>query len=193
MQFVVTLDETKTDIIKYLSKYKHKFNISFTFFNPLESELPGSLRSAEHLFGEYNLVLLPDTIIQLKQGTDIIDIVYKNLNISQLSFFYKSETSYEILKAGGALNVIDSQVYDYVDKPQINLERFNAHWCALAFKQEIFDTFFKVFKCFYEPNCVLPCISETIIYKATAIEVDNFIDLGTWDNIYKQICSTYVY
>jgi NDP-sugar pyrophosphorylase family protein len=184
VHFVVTINETKTDIIKYLSKYKHKFNISFTFLNPHESELPGSIWSAKHLFGEYNLVLLPDTIIQLKHGADIIDIVHKNLELTYLSFFYKNETSHEILKGGGALHVINNEVRDYEDKPQTNISRFNAHWCGLAFKQEAFDTFFNTFKCFYESGCNLPCIAETIIYKAKAIEVDSYSDLGTWENIY---------
>ena len=34
VEFVITLNENKTDILKYLSRYKSRFNISFTFFNP---------------------------------------------------------------------------------------------------------------------------------------------------------------
>ena len=32
VQFVITMTEDKTDLVKYLSKYKHRFNISFYFF-----------------------------------------------------------------------------------------------------------------------------------------------------------------
>ena len=80
VQFVITLTEDKTDLIKYLSKYKHRFNISFTFFNPSETEYTGSLKSAKHLFGEKNIVLLPDTYLRLKESDDIIDLV-NNLSL----------------------------------------------------------------------------------------------------------------
>ena len=77
VQFIVTLTEDKTDIIRYLSRYKSRFNISFTFFNPKETEYTGSIKSAKHLFGEKNIVLLPDTYLKLKESDDIIDLVGK--------------------------------------------------------------------------------------------------------------------
>ena len=58
VEFVITLNENKTELVKYLSRYKSRFNISFTFFNPAETEYTGSIKSAKHLFGEKNLVLL---------------------------------------------------------------------------------------------------------------------------------------
>ena len=73
MQFIVTLTEDKTDIIRYLSRYKSRFNISFTFFNPKETEYTGSIKSAKHLFGEKNIVLLPDTYLKLKESDDFIE------------------------------------------------------------------------------------------------------------------------
>ena len=39
VEFVVVINEYKTEIIEYLSKYKDKYNISFTFQNPNELEL----------------------------------------------------------------------------------------------------------------------------------------------------------
>ena len=58
IHFVITLTENKVELINYLSKYKTKFNISFTFFNPAEKEFTGSLKSAKHLFSQKNLVIL---------------------------------------------------------------------------------------------------------------------------------------
>ena len=66
VEFVIIINEEKTEIIKYLSKYKHKFNISFTFQNPDEFEYTGAIKSAKHLFGDDNIVLLPDTILRPK-------------------------------------------------------------------------------------------------------------------------------
>ena len=33
VEFVITLNENKTELVKYLSRYKSRFNISFTYFN----------------------------------------------------------------------------------------------------------------------------------------------------------------
>ena len=95
VQFVVTLTEDKTDIIKYLSRYKSRFNISFTFFNPAETEYTGSIKSAKHLFGEKNLVLLPDTYLKLKSSQDIVNLVSESLNETGFTFFYKKENNKE--------------------------------------------------------------------------------------------------
>ena len=61
VEFVVTLTDQKTEFIEYLSRYKTRFNISFTFFNLQRQSIQDQLKVLEHLFGEKNLVLLPDT------------------------------------------------------------------------------------------------------------------------------------
>ena len=62
VEFVVVINEDKTDLIKYLARYKDRYNITFVFQNPSEKEYTGAIKSAYHVFGEHNLVLLPDTI-----------------------------------------------------------------------------------------------------------------------------------
>ena len=58
VEFVVIINEEKTEIIKYLAKYKSHFNVSFTYQNPAELEYTGAIKSAKHLFGKQNIVLL---------------------------------------------------------------------------------------------------------------------------------------
>ena len=57
VQFVVVINENKTDIVGYLSKYKERFNISFTYQNPFEYEYTGAIKSAKHLFTEHNVIV----------------------------------------------------------------------------------------------------------------------------------------
>ena len=71
VEFIVNINEEKTEIIKYLSKYKDRYNISFTYQNPNEIEYTGAIKSAKHLFGENNIVLLPDTILTLAEGVNL--------------------------------------------------------------------------------------------------------------------------
>lgn len=186
VEFVVTLNENKIDIVKYLSRYKHRFNISFTYFNPLETEYTGSIKSAKHLFGEKNLVLLPDTFLKLKSSNNILETLNNSLNETGFTFFFKKETNPEMLKTKGALLISDkNQVIDYEDKPQENVERFNAFWCSFAFRKRVFDSSIKFMeKTTLRHRFLVDEIKTTSLYNSTGIEVEEYIDLGTWKQIY---------
>jgi len=183
------LNEHKTEIVKYLSRYKHRFNISFTYFNPTETEYTGSIKSAKHLFGEKNLVLLPDTFLKMKTSDDILDLVNNSLNETGFTFFFKRENNPEMLKTKGALVISDdNQVLDYEDKPQENIDRFNAFWCAFAFRKRVFDSCIEFMeKSTLNHRLLVDEIKNTPLYNSRAIEVDEYIDLGTWEQIYKFI------
>lgn len=187
VEFVITLNENKTDLVKYLSRYKHRYNVSFTYFNPTETEYTGSIKSAKHLFGEKNLVLLPDTYLKLKTSEDILKLVDNSLNETGFTFFYKKEKDPSMLKTKGALVISnDNQVLDYEDKPQENLDRFNAFWCSFAFRKRVFDSCIEFMeKSTLNHRLLVDEIKNTPIYNSKAIEVDQYIDLGTWEQIYK--------
>lgn len=189
VEFVVTLNEKKTELIKYLSRYKNRFDISFTFFNPMETEYTGSIKSARHLFGEKNLVLLPDTFLKLKSSQDIMTLVDDSLNETGFTFFFKRETDSDMLKTKGSLLIDkDFLVQEYEDKPQENFDRFNAFWTAFAFRKRVFDNCIEFMeKSTLNHRLLVGEIQNTSIYKSKAIEVDDYVDLGTWDQIYKWI------
>ena len=187
VEFVITLNENKTELIKYLSRYKSRYNISFTFFNPAETEYTGSIKSAKHLFGEKNLVLLPDTFMKLKSSQDIVNLVSDSLNETGFTFFFKRERSELMLRTKGALSIDDDNlVQEYEDKPQENVDRFNSFWTAFAFRKHVFDNCIEFMeKSTLKHRPLVREIERTPIYKSKAIEVDDYVDLGTWDQIYK--------
>ena len=189
VEFVITLNENKTEILKYLSRYKSRFNISFTFFNPTETEYTGSIKSAKHLFGEKNLVLLPDTFLRLKSSQDIVKLVSDSLNETGFTFFFKKETDSDMLKTKGSLYIDDDNlVQEYEDKPQDDMNKFNAFWTAFAFRKRVFDSCIEFMeKSTLKHRLLVGEIKNTPIYKSKAIEVDDYVDLGTWDQINKFI------
>lgn len=189
VEFVITINEKKIDLIEYLSKYKDRFNISFTFFNPNEIEYTGSIKSAKHLFGDKNLVLLPDTFLKMKSHEDIVDIISNSLFETGFTFFYKKESNPNMLKTKGALLISDDGfVLDYTDKPENNYKNYNAFWTAFAFKKRVFDTCIEFMeKSTLRHKVLIDEIQKTPIYKSKAIEVSQYIDLGTWSEIYKFI------
>ena len=141
VEFVITLNENKTELVKYLSRYKSRYNISFTFFNPAETEYTGSIKSAKHLFGEKNLVLLPDTFMKLKSSQDIVNLVSDSLNETGFTFFFKREIDNDMLKTKGSLWIDENNlVQEYEDKPQEDINRFNAFWTAFAFPEREYLT-----------------------------------------------------
>ncbi len=187
VQFVITLNENKTELVKYLSRYKSRFDISFTFFNPAETEYTGSIKSAKHLFGEKNLVLLPDTFLKMKSSQDIVNLVSDSLNETGFTFFYKKENDHGMLRTKGSLSIDENNlVQEYEDKPQENLDNFNAFWTAFAFRKRVFDNCIEFMeKSTLKHRLLVGEIKNTPIYKSKAIEVEDYVDLGTWEQIYK--------
>ncbi len=153
--------------------------------NPNEKEYTGAIKSASHLFGEYNLVLLPDTIMKLKNGGDLFDLVKTSLTETGFTFLFKDEVDKEVLKTKGALNVDDEKIVkNYEDKPQTNLEQFNAFWCAFAFRRRAFKTCMDFMeKSTLKQQVENTEIQATPIYNSKAIDVEDYIDLGTWEEI----------
>ena len=189
VEFVVVINEHKLELISYLAKYKDKFNISFTFQNPNELEYTGAIKSAKHLFGEYNIVMLPDTLMKLKPNEDLYTLVQNSLLETGFTFLYKKEHNADILKTKGALFVSpENTIIDYQDKPQEDLTTFNAFWCAFAFRKRTFDVCMN----FMEKSTLnlktnQREIEQTPIFGSKGIEVLDYIDLGTWPEIRRMI------
>lgn len=188
VEFVIIINEHKTDIVKYLSKYKDRFKISFTFQDPNEHEYTGAIKSGKHLFGEYNVVMLPDTIMKLKPGIDLYDRVIQNLKNKGFLFFYKNETNPLMLATKGSLTVENNFVKAYEDKPKDNFFKYNAFWCSFAFTKKDFS----ICMSFMEKSTLREIfdpaeIKLTPIYNSLGIEVLDYIDLGTWGEIRRQL------
>jgi NDP-sugar pyrophosphorylase family protein len=187
VEFIVVINEEKTDIIKYLSKYKNRYNISFTYQKPDELEYTGAIKSAKHLFGENNLVLLPDTLLTFPKEFDLLYQIQQHLQKDSFSFFFKSETDPKTLSSKGCLRIDSaSRILDYEDKPSKGYCRFNGYWCAFAFKKNVFDQCISFMEqsTLKKPDAKKP-INNTAIYLSKAIKVKDYKDLGTWDEIAK--------
>mgnify|MGYP006089889675 FL=1 len=187
VEFIVVINEEKSEIIKYLSKYKSQYNVSFTYQNPNELEYTGAIKSAKHLFGENNIVLLPDTVLTLPAGVNLANEVLEHLEDKRFAFLFKSETNEKMLNTKGCLQLdSDKRVLDYEDKPTQNMSRFNGYWCAFAFKKNVFDeciTFMEQSTLKLENSKTV--IGQTSIFGSKAIQVEDYKDLGTWEEIGK--------
>ena len=187
VEFIVVINEEKTEIIKYLSKYKSQYNVSFTYQNPNEIEYTGAIKSAKHLFGENNIVLLPDTILTLPAGVNLTNELHEKLEKKGFAFLFKPEANEKMLNTKGCLQLDnDQKVVDYEDKPSQQMARFNGYWCAFAFKKEVFDECISFMEQstlkLEKPNTV---IEQTDIFGSKVIQVQDYKDLGTWEEVGK--------
>ncbi len=184
VDFVVVINEYKTEIVEYLSKYKHKYNIAFVYQNPKELEYTGAIKSAFSWFGEDNVVLLPDTILKLKGTEDLYTQVKDKLNNNEFVFFYKKETDPLMLSTKGALQMENNVVKFYEDKPQTDFAKFNAYWCSFAFRAGSFMPAIEYMeKSTLKQKVNKDKMTYTPFYNTEGIEVEDYIDLGTWNEI----------
>ena len=185
IEFVVVINENKPELLTYLAKYKNRFNISFIYQNPNEKEYTGAIKSARPLFGEHNLVLLPDTLMTLQPGEDLYTLIMTALEETGFTFLYKEELDNSVLKTKGALNINAEGLVLNVDKPEDNkLGLYNAFWCAFGFRRRTFDQCMN----FMEKSTLKLKTNEkeiqsTPIYGSKAIKVKDYVDLGTWSEI----------
>ena len=189
VEFVVIINENKPELLSYLAKYKDRYNISFVYQNPNEREYTGAIKSASHLFGEHNIVLLPDTIMRLPAGSDLYEMVNNSLIETGFTFLYKKELDENILKTKGALYVNDKNIIEkYEDKPETNLESYNAFWCSFAFRKRVFNQCIGFMeKSTLRQKISIDEIKQTPIHNSKGIEVEDYIDLGTWKEIRRML------
>ena len=94
-----------------------------------------------------------------------------------------------MLHTKGALIVDDNNlVLDYEDHPEEVRDEFNGFWCSFAFRKRVFDSCIEFMeKSTLNHRFLVNEIRNTPIYKSKAIEVEEYIDFGTWEQIYKWI------
>jgi len=186
--FVVVINENKTDIVKHLSKYKDKFNISFIFQNPNMKEYTGAVKSAKFLIGNNNLVLLPDSVV-LPYNNFLHRAIIEDLSRNNFGFLYKQETNTEILKTKGCIKIENKSITMYEDKPTSNLSSFSAFWGGFYFKKCVFDNVLEYMhkSTLKEPNTEF---NTTEMFMSTGIELKDYIDLGTWPE-YRRFIDNY--
>ena len=174
VKFVVVINEEKTEIVKYLAKYKSKYDISFTYQNPDEIEYTGAIKSAKHL-------------LTLPKGVSLAQTVQHHLDKYEFAFLFKPETDKQMLMTKGCVQLDENmRVLAYEDKPSDNIFKFNGYWCSFAFKKGVFDECIA----FMEQSTLKLgqpklLIEQTPIFKSKSIEVEDFKDLGTWEEITK--------
>ena len=149
------------------------------YFNNKYFEWAGSVLSAEKYFNKYNLVLLPDSLIEDKNNI----LFSKSLEIlknNDVSFAIKKEKNINKLRSLGAIYESKGFVKSFCDKPQKNLKKYNSFWCSFGFRKQSSKKLLKMMMRSIKKQEV-SLQNEKITAKA--FYINNYLDLGTWENL----------
>jgi hypothetical protein len=192
----------KVEVAEYVSQRVCRFpeiTVETVMFNDSYREWPGSVYSASEFFSDNNLVLLPDSYLRLKEGSEgsssnfstcfnnngetLAELVLNALKEYKVVFgsVKCSDTEKKILKQLGAMRVEDGEVTAFQDKPFQNLERFNRFWGCYSFRKEygkaLYD--FLIKSVLHQPVS----LKKQPFYPVGTISLHSYWDLGTWENI----------
>ena len=123
--------------------------------------------------------------MKLETDKNLYSLVNNALHETGFTFLYKKELDPDILKTKGALYINkESHVIKYEDKPSDSLDQYNAFWCCFAFRKRVFNQCINFMeKSTLNQSFDLNEIKDTPIYNSKGIEVSDYIDLGTWNEI----------
>ena len=194
IKFVFIINEFCLDIVSYLYKYSTSFNFCFIFQKQSCPGMFGAVESAKEEFSDYNLVLLPDTILhfgfdknqyfpqvvsQLKKH-DLVFTISTNLSEKQL--FDEGVVFLSSEKENTIIEIIDKP-HELIYKPEyISLKK--GAWVSVAFSSSISDDILITM----QKNILGTPFSNLnfqLLKKAGIVTIDNFYDLGVWSRIYE--------
>ena len=189
IKIAVVIKPGKEAVYTYLTDRYPGFNFEMVYFNNRFEEWPGSIYSASESYSEFNLVLLPDTDLHLSSDskcltTDGLSLIEKNLN--QLnhfltSFGYIENSNADMLQNLGAIYVKEEKIIRFQDKPQKHFERYNGFWGCFGFRKKVGENLYRfLLASVKKKNC-----DDSMPFNASGFRLHSFIDLGTWENIYK--------
>lgn len=176
----IVVTEKKQVVFDYVqSVLPPQVQVDRAYFNDAYTEWPGSVLSAENLFEDHNIVLLPDSLLKVKEGASLLE-AYANAFATgaDLVFAYCPETDPQRLKSLGALMVQDGLVQNFCDKPDPNdAKNFNGFWASFAFtKSASRDVLEFMMRSVAREKVDI----HQLGLKIAAFPIESYLDLGTW-------------
>lgn len=179
----------KESVAEYVQRQLHPQPVRRVYFNRDFHEWPGSVYSARDYYQSRNLVLLPDSFLDLggsrfwwnAHRQSLLELTGRALAERPVFFGYIREHRSRRLRRLGALQVTGNRVVGIQDKPVEHFDRYNAYWGCYGFTRSCAGALYRVLDASVRRQN--PVYSECGFYPATAVPMADFRDLGTWDAI----------
>ena len=200
VKVVVVIRPWKTEVYDYVKSHLATVNVKWVYFDDKLFEWPGSVHSARSLYSDYNMVLLPDSYLSLSKenitrdlkGRNLAELAISELERTSAVFGYMRCNSPDRLKSLGALKVEQSKtshgnddesaiITYFQDKPDRLLQKYNGYWCCYGFREEVGDELYKYLSSSVKKTA--GNIEHESFHPAGAFQIQNYLDLGTPENI----------
>ena len=182
-KIVIVIRPGKEVVFDYVKESMSEYKVIPTYFNNDYSEWPGSVKSAEKLFSDVNIVLLPDSIIETKNKNSLLNAYDKVFSTdAEICFSYHKPSNSSKLKDLGALYVDkEENIKSFCDKPKLSKNIiYNAYWTSFGFRKIKSELLLELMmKSVARESVHITEISD----KIKGFPVDNYQDLGTWEAI----------
>ncbi|HLP62663.1 MAG TPA: hypothetical protein VK186_27735, partial [Candidatus Deferrimicrobium sp.] len=193
LQIAVVIRSWKKEVAEYVAVKLPGIRVETVLFDDNYTEWPGSVYSAAAFFSPYNLVLLPDSYLCLRDcgsyspdicfnvdGKTLVELTRDALDKYKVIFGAVPCTDPNMLKHLGAMKVEQGKVTAFQDKPLQNSAHFNSFWGCYGFRieygKELYD--FLIRSVHHQPVS----LEEQSFYPPGSIPLYSYLDLGTWDN-----------
>ena len=167
----------KPELLNLLERWHQRLPIALCLFDDRNHEWPGSVLSAEHLFMERNVVLLPDGHLVEHPELRVLSTMQRRLDSNDVVFAYAEEQS-ERLGALGALHVVGNEVSAFCDKPTTGLDRYNAFWASFGFRGDRGRELLELMTLSVGRE---PVTLES--FRTSGFPIQSYVDLGTWPSL----------
>jgi len=182
-RIVTVLAQGKETVFDYVSdRFRGGPRVSDIYFNDSYSEWPGSIKSAEDVFTDRNVALLPDSVLEVVAGAVLLEQFEEAFNDNaDLVFAYVPETDRARLSALGALSVQDGTVTGFCDKPKMDHpDTFNGFWASFGFTKACSEDVL---------NFMMRSVDREVVdinalgLNVKAFPIARYTDLGTWKSV----------
>lgn len=189
LKIIVVIKKGKEDVFEHVKNELKNIQTNCVYFNNHYHEWPGSVYSANKKLSEWNLVLLPDSVISLSKKSPFQNLQAKNLIEQCIEHIQKHSVVLGIMKCQdlkklthlGACYVKNNTIQKFQDKPNENLTQYNSFWGCYGFQKNVAKELYQFLwesvqhkKNDYVKKSFYPMVSFTM---------NNYYDLGTWESI----------
>ncbi len=185
---VTVVNPRTTAVFDYVKNNLNGCDVKMCFYNERYREWPGSVYSANSFFGDFNLVLLPDSLISLcpeshystGNGDCLLRMMWNGLCRNPVHFMVVPDRTFRLKKLG-AVRVEKGKLEALGDKPDGDISEYNGFWTAYGFRRQYGQDLY-----FYQDATVAkvsPPFPLNRLGPPGAGFVHAYRDLGTWEDI----------
>ncbi len=194
VKVVVVIRPHKKEVAEHVRLQLPGVEVEAVMFDDSLREWPGSVYSARGLFSGANLVLLPDSLLNVGRGRladmpicedgsgfTLVDLMAAALERHEVVFGCVECSEPGILKNLGALRIEDGLVTAFQDKPKDSFELYNGYWGCFAFREGAAESLYGFLdsSVFHRPVS----FREQSFYPAGAVILDSYRDFGNWEAV----------